>query len=69
MSARNDNLRHAIANWPQHTAELCGDLTNLLNENERMTKLLGRLLDPEDLGHAVTAEVRNAAKSALGIHP
>ena len=25
-----------------------------------------RLLDPEDLGHAVTAEVRDAARAALG---
>lgn len=36
--------------------------------SERYAPLLafvGRLIDPEDFGHAVTAEVRNAAKRAL----
>lgn len=36
--------------------------------SERYAPLLAfakRLLDPEDFGHAVTAEVRNAAKRAL----
>lgn len=31
--------------------------------------LLQRLLDPSDLGHAVSAEVRDAARQVLGLRP
>jgi hypothetical protein len=30
-------------------------------------KLVNRLLDPEDLGHAVSAEVRDEAREVLGM--
>lgn len=33
------------------------------------TRLADRLLDPEDLGFQATAEIRDAARRALGIEP
>jgi hypothetical protein len=33
----------------------------------RLTALARRMLDPDDLGHAVTEEVRNLAREALGL--
>lgn len=38
-------------------------------DHQAATRLCKRLLDPEDLGHAVNEEVRNAARRALGIAP
>lgn len=38
-------------------------------DDRAATRLCKRLLDPEDLGYAVTEEVRNAARRALGIAP
>jgi hypothetical protein len=34
-----------------------------------MTDFIKRLLNPEDLGHAVTKEVRDEARRALGMPP
>jgi hypothetical protein len=36
-------------------------------ESNPLTALATRILDPEDLGHAVTHEVRLAARHALGM--
>lgn len=33
----------------------------------KMERLLRRMLDPEDLGHAVTGEVRDEARILLGM--
>jgi hypothetical protein len=43
------------------------DLWNLRPRNTRAERLAGDLLDPEELGHTVTAEIRNAARRVLGI--
>jgi hypothetical protein len=36
---------------------------------ENATRLVQRLLDPEDFGHAVTPEIRDAARQVLGYTP
>lgn len=42
-----------------------GELTS--EQKEQAAKLILRLLDPEDFGLSVTAEVRDAARRALGL--
>jgi hypothetical protein len=55
-------------------ADLCGDdevaargYRDLADEIDRLRAFARDLLDPEGFGHAVTAEVRNAARRVLGI--
>lgn len=52
-------------------AEAPADLYAPLRTNTgpliRLTALARRMLDPDDLGHAVTEEVRNLAREALGL--
>lgn len=38
----------------------------LIKENRRLTAFVRQLLDPERYGHAVTEEIRDAARVALG---
>ena len=39
----------------------------LADKNVRLRSFLLRLLNPEDLGHAVTGEVRDCARELLGM--
>jgi hypothetical protein len=41
-------------------------LAIMAERNARLRAFAQRLLHPEDLGHAVTAEVRDLAREALG---
>ena len=41
------------------------DTVDVLDQLERLQDFAKRLLDPEDLGHAITGEVRRAAREAL----
>jgi hypothetical protein len=41
-------------------------LAVMAERNARLRALAQRLLDPDDLGYAVSAEVRDAAREALG---
>lgn len=45
--------------------EEVGVLERLVNRNMELRAFIIRLLDPEDLGHAVSDEVRQAARDAL----
>lgn len=47
--------------------EEVGVLERLVNRNMELRAFIIRLLDPEDLGHAVSAEVRQAARDALRV--
>lgn len=38
-----------------------------VDERVKINHFLRRLLDPEDLGHAVTAEVRDEARVLMGM--
>lgn len=40
---------------------------NILADRDRLYRFLRRLLNPEDLGHAVTAEVRDEVRELLGM--
>ena len=40
---------------------------NVLADRDRLYRFLRRLLNPEDLGHAVTAEVRDEVRELLGM--
>jgi hypothetical protein len=42
-------------------------LTRLVTKNVELRGFLLRLLDPEDLGHAVTPEVRDLVRQLLGL--
>ena len=42
-------------------------LERLVNRNIDLRAFILRLLDPEDFGHAVSDEVRQAARRALGL--
>jgi DNA polymerase II small subunit/DNA polymerase delta subunit B len=42
-------------------------ITRLVTRNMELRAFLLRVLDPEDLGHAVSVEVREAARQALRI--
>lgn len=44
-------------------------IERLAQRNAELRALLMRMLSPEDLGFAVTAEVRDAARQALGMQP
>ncbi|HJV75361.1 MAG TPA: hypothetical protein VJ654_14135 [Noviherbaspirillum sp.] len=44
---------------------MTGELTQ--EQKEKAARLVARLLDPEDLGHAVSPEVRDMARAVLGI--
>ena len=48
--------------------EEVGVLERLVNRNMELRAFIIRLLDPEDLGHAVSAEVRQAARDALRVN-
>lgn len=45
--------------------EEVGVLERLVNRNMELRAFIIRLLDPEDLGHAVSGEVRQVARDAL----
>lgn len=47
--------------------EEVGVLERLVNRNMELRAFVIRLLDPEDLGHAVSNEVRQAARDALRV--
>lgn len=48
--------------------DLAGDgLTRIVKRNVQMRAFLLRMLDPEDLGHAVNASVRAGARQLLGL--
>lgn len=47
--------------------EEVGVLERLVNRNMELRAFIIRLLDPEDLGHAVSDEVRQAARDALRV--
>lgn len=42
-------------------------IDRLTDRNHELRQFALRLLNPEDLGHAVPAEVRDAARKALGM--
>jgi len=50
---------HPPVAQPAQTVEAC--------RNQAALALLRRMLDPEDLGWAVTAEVRNCARAVLSM--
>lgn len=41
------------------------DPADLVEQLQRLRDFARRFLDPEDLGHAVTREIKNAARRAL----
>lgn len=45
------------------------DRVQAVTENHRAQRLLQRMLDPDDLGHAVTDEVRRLVRDTLGRTP
>lgn len=47
--------------------EEVGVIERLVNRNMELRTFIIRLLDPEDLGHAVSDEVRQAARDALRV--
>lgn len=47
--------------------EEVGVLERLVNRNMELRAFIIRLLDPEDMGHAVSNEVRQAAREALRV--
>jgi len=49
----------------EHIVFLGTALENERHASKQKTRLLQRLLDPEDLGHAVTPEVRKLAYTIL----
>ncbi len=58
----NDSERQTMR---EHIVFLGTALENERHASKQKTKLLQRLLDPEDLGHAVTPEVRKLAYTIL----
>ncbi len=58
----NDQERQTMR---EHIIFLGTQLENERHASQQKTKLLQRLLDPEDLGHAVTHEVRKLAYAVL----
>lgn len=53
----------------RETATILRLMVDEINQAKRCTQLARDLLDPEGYGHAVTQEVRVAARRALGITP
>ncbi len=58
----NDQERQTMR---EHIIFLGTTLENERHASREKTRLLQRLLDPEDLGHAVTPEVRKLAYQVL----
>jgi len=68
MSQQPEALRLADAIDPFVRKHSPDHLTSTVAAAElrRLHDFIARLLDPEDLGHAVTAEVRQKASALLG---
>ena len=52
--------------WPACDCQWVDTLERLAERNAQLRQFALRLLDPEDLGYAVTPEVRDCAREALG---
>lgn len=63
MTAQSARQATASSDVEQMVAE------SIAERNVKLRTFILRLLNPEDLGHAVTAEVRDAARVALGMRP
>lgn len=44
-------------------------IERMAERNAQLRRFALRLLDPEDLGHAVTPEIRDEARKVLGMKP
>jgi hypothetical protein len=56
---------HDIRTLREHAVYLATQLENERSASREKTEFLKRLVHPEDLGHAVSAEVRNLAYQLL----
>lgn len=65
MSALLDELEQRYCNYVS-PAPAAADLARHLDAADKLAR---RLLDPEDLGFVANAEIRDAARIAVGIQP
>lgn len=63
----NNDMKHTSQNFEEMLDAAHATAEALADKNVKLRSFLLRLLNPEDLGHAVTGEVRDCARELLGM--